>query len=123
MLEVSGFQDLLDSVGLSLDQALTGNGENMSRGQQEVVNAGRLLLRRSSLAVLDECLSHADLQHRKMLLEILRKELDRTVLVCITHDLATIPPGDDVWVLENGAVSKCCGAEVAFSCTDAIGHV
>jgi len=102
LLWQQGLLGLLDSVGVSLDTLVDDNGTNLSRGQQQAVNVGCLVLANPDVVVLDECLAHLDLAHRRRLLEVVDQALGDKVVIIISHDLSLVDRGDKVMWLTEG---------------------
>jgi ABC-type bacteriocin/lantibiotic exporter with double-glycine peptidase domain len=77
------------------------SGSNLSGGQKQMVNFTRSLLKDAPILILDEPTSALDANTKKMVLELIKKLRNKTVII-ITHDKAIVPCVDKVYELSGG---------------------
>lgn len=90
---------------LGIDRYLDRLPRELSGGQKQRVSLGRAMVRRPSVFLLDEPLSHVDAkvrQHMRVELNRLQKEL-KTTTIYVTHDyVEALALGDRIGVLNHG---------------------
>lgn len=90
---------------LGIGQLLERYPRELSGGQKQRVSLGRAMVRRPSVFLLDEPLSHVDAkvrQHMRVELNRLQKEL-KTTTIYVTHDyVEALALGDRIGVLNHG---------------------
>lgn len=87
-----------------LDDAVHEKGGNLSGGEKQRLAFARLLLKESSIWLLDEPFSSVDAQTEKKLFEVLLQSADDKTLVLITHRLTNLENMDTIYVMHNGAI-------------------
>ncbi|PWV16031.1 putative multidrug resistance-associated protein [Trypanosoma cruzi] len=88
---------------LSLDSNIV-DGGNVCGGKQHQIAVARVLLKRSSLLLLDEPTSQLNSEAESLLWHVLGTHLKETTLLCITHKLSHIDFFDRVIVIDKGRV-------------------
>ena len=88
------------------DTMLTGNGENLSQGQRQLLSIARAAVADPPVMILDEATSSIDTRTEA----IVQKGMDalmegRTVFV-IAHRLSTVRNSDVIMVLEHGRIME-----------------
>jgi ABC-type bacteriocin/lantibiotic exporter with double-glycine peptidase domain len=76
------------------------DGSNLSGGQKQVVNFLRSILKNTPILLLDEPTSALDAQTKNIILGIIDKLNDKTVIV-ITHDKDVLSHIDFAYQLKN----------------------
>lgn len=83
---------------------LSGDGENLSQGQRQLLNIARAVASRRPILILDEATSSVDTRTERMIEQGLEHLMTgRTVLV-IAHRLSTVRGADRIAVIEHGSV-------------------
>ncbi len=96
--------DFIRRLPNGYDTVLTGNGENLSQGQRQLISIARAAVADPPVMILDEATSSIDTRTEA----IVQKGMDalmkgRTVFV-IAHRLSTVQNSDAIMVLENGRI-------------------
>ena len=76
----------LEMVGLSLDQSVGKNGENLSGGQRQIVQLLRVVLADPPVLLLDEPTAALDSQSSDAVMELIERNTLSKIVVIITHD-------------------------------------
>lgn len=86
------------------DTMLSVNGENLSRGERQLLSIARAAIANPSILILDEATSSVDTRTEKLIAEGMDKLMkDRTTFV-IAHRLSTVRDSNAIMVLEQGKI-------------------
>ena len=104
--KLAGADDFITRLPDSYDTMLTGNGENLSQGQRQLLSIARAAVADPPVMILDEATSSIDTRTEA----IVQKGMDalmegRTVFV-IAHRLSTVRNSDVIMVLEHGRIME-----------------
>jgi ABC-type multidrug transport system fused ATPase/permease subunit len=75
-----------------------------SHGQAQLFALARAMLRKSKILILDEVTSALDDEMEDVVMDIVRKEFERTTVIAVTHRLRFIQGFDRVVVMDSGNV-------------------
>jgi ATP-binding cassette, subfamily B, bacterial len=89
-----------------LDTAVTVGGVGVSLGQKQLVAFMRAVLRDPEILILDEATANIDTVTEQMLEDILRGLPAATTKVVIAHRLNTIENADEIFFINNGAITR-----------------
>ena len=96
--------DFIEKLPNGYDTIISGNGDNISKGQKQLINIARAMLIDAKMLILDEATSNIDskteIQIQNALLEIMK---GKTCFI-IAHRLSTIKNADQILVLNNGKI-------------------
>ena len=85
---------------------LTGNGENLSQGQRQLLSIARAAVADPPVMILDEATSSIDTRTEAIVQKGMDALMeDRTVFV-IAHRLSTVRNSDVIMVLEHGRIME-----------------
>ena len=97
----------IESLPNGYDTPLQNFGDNISKGQKQLLTIARAMLLDAPMLILDEATSNVDTQtERSIQAAMLRLMRGRTCFV-IAHRLSTIRGADLIAVMQDGAVAEC----------------
>ena len=94
----------LDQLPDGIETLLGDRGVNLSGGQRQRTALARVIARRPSLLLLDDCLSAVDADTADRILEGLRPVMAGRTTVIVAHRLATVRHADQILVFDDGRV-------------------
>ena len=99
-------QRSLDLLGLeiSLDASLSLGGENLSRGERQLITFARAIVGDPSLLILDEATSAIDPATEGRIQEALGAIVKGRTTVTVAHRLATVSGCDMIFLMSRGAI-------------------
>lgn len=89
---------------VDLDKQL--NENSFSKGEQQVFNMCRLLLRKPNIVILDEATSKVDEETDMHMQHLIREELKDCTVLTIAHRLETIMKSDRILVIDKGELKE-----------------
>ncbi|MGN1032212.1 MAG: ABC transporter ATP-binding protein [Intestinibacter sp.] len=102
--KLAKIDDFIERLPDGYDTMISGNGDNISKGQKQLLNIARAMLTDAKMLILDEATSNIDskteIQIQNALLEVMK---GRTCFI-IAHRLSTIKNADQILVLNEGRI-------------------
>lgn len=102
--KLAQIDDFIETLPNGYNTIISGNGDNISKGQKQLINIARAMLIDAKMLILDEATSNIDskteIQIQNALLEIMK---GKTCFI-IAHRLSTIKNADQILVLNNGKI-------------------
>lgn len=89
-----------------LDTVLIEGGDNLSRGQCQLVCLGRALVHGTKVLVLDEATASVDVETDHVLQQTIRTQFKDRTIFTVAHRLNTIMDSDRILVLDHGSLSE-----------------
>nr|WP_283272393.1 cysteine peptidase family C39 domain-containing protein [Spiroplasma sp. SV19] len=86
ILTLPSVKQLLKQNRLSLDQLVCNNGENLSKGQRQIILFLNLLLQSCDVYLIDEVLSNVDYESKIILLKLLFSLKSDQIIIYAGHD-------------------------------------
>ncbi|KAJ7714243.1 multidrug resistance-associated ABC transporter [Mycena maculata] len=104
LLPRDGTKDPVAEAKFSLDSSVSDEGSNFSAGEKQLLALCRVLVRDSSVIVLDEATSNVDVETDAKVQRTIRTEFKHATLLCIAHRLNTIVYYDRIFIMDAGKV-------------------
>ena len=104
ILSVTQLSNFVKSLQYGLDTDIKELGKNLSGGQKQRLLLARSLYLQPSLLILDEATSAIDLITEDKILKALRKDLQNSTIIMITHRVATAKNADMVIFMQDGKI-------------------
>lgn len=105
VLDVAQFIRVLDRLPNGLDTQLGPSGYSLSGGELQRLALARALLRKAPVFVLDECTSALDVPTEQLILASIAEYCTGSVLIVITHRLASVAWVKRIAVLDRGQIA------------------
>ncbi|MDD4369520.1 MAG: ABC transporter ATP-binding protein [Anaerostipes sp.] len=86
------------------DTVLTGDGNNLSQGQRQLLSIARAAVANPPVLILDEATSSIDTRTEKVVQEGMDRLMDGRTVFVIAHRLSTIKNSDVIMVLDKGRI-------------------
>lgn len=83
---------------------ITGDGEELSQGQKQLLNIARAAVANPSILILDEATSSIDTRTEKLVEKGMDSIMEGRTTFVIAHRLSTVRNADAILVLENGKI-------------------
>lgn len=83
---------------------LTGDGENLSQGQRQLLAIARAAVANPPVLILDEATSSIDTRTEKLIEQGMDKLMQGRTVFVIAHRLSTVRNADMICVLEHGEI-------------------
>lgn len=102
VLESVVLADTVRAFPKGLDYELSNDGEGLSGGQKQRIAIARALLSEPDLLILDEPTSSLDDKSEQSIVQLLKTQASKRLVVAVAHRPALIKAANEVLLLENG---------------------
>lgn len=103
-IEMSYCSDMIKHLPKGYDTLLINNGENISRGQRQLLAIARAFVANPKIFILDEATSNVDTRTEKLIQIAMRKIMKGRTSIVIAHRLSTIRDSDMIVVMDHGEI-------------------
>ena len=86
------------------DTLLTGDAENLSQGERQLLSIARAAVANPTVLILDEATSSVDTRTERLIGEGMDKLMEGRTTFVIAHRLSTVRDADAIMVIENGEI-------------------
>lgn len=97
----------INSLPKGYDTLLQDGGNNISKGQKQLLTISRAMLIDAPMLILDEATSNVDTQTERKIQAAMLKLMEGKTCFVIAHRLSTIRNADLIAVLQNGTFIEC----------------
>ena len=105
--KLAQIDDFIEKLPNGYNTIISGNGDNISKGQKQLINIARAMLIDAKMLILDEATSNIDskteIQIQNALLEIMK---GKTCFI-IAHRLSTIKNSSRIMYIDDGRIVEC----------------
>lgn len=105
LIKDAGLATLLERFDKGLDTKISSNGNGISLGQKQLIAFMRAVLRKPEILILDEATANVDTVTEQLLGDILDKLPQSTTKIIIAHRLNTIKNADEIFFVNEGAIT------------------
>ncbi len=102
--KVANIDDFIDSLPLSYNTKIGGEGHGLSQGQKQRILIARSVYKNPKFIFFDEATNALDANNEKVILENLQEFFKGRTVVVVAHRLSTVKNADQIIVLERGKV-------------------
>lgn len=95
----------------------------LSHGEKQLIAIARVMLKDSSILILDEATSNIDTMMDKRIQKAFRRLMHNKTTFIVAHRLSTIIDADQIWVMERGNIIECGKHEELLAKQGAYAHL
>lgn len=103
-LEVVGLRDLIGALPQGLEERIGPEGCQLSGGERQRLALARAVLQRPKVLILDEATSCLDFVSEAMVVQNLRRVLNHSTLIVVSHRQSTLSTFERIIVLSRGRI-------------------
>ncbi|MCM1165746.1 MAG: ABC transporter ATP-binding protein/permease [Lachnospiraceae bacterium] len=107
--------DMIAALPNGFDTVLTGSGENISRGQRQLLAIARAFVADPKILILDEATSNVDTRTEKAIQNAMHTIMQNRTSIVIAHRLSTIRDADIIVVMDGGRIVESGGHDELLS--------
>ena len=100
----AGIHHFITTLEKGYDTVISENGENISKGQKQLLTIARAFLSKAPVLILDEATSNVDTSTEKKVQEAMTALMKGRTAIVIAHRLSTIENADEIIVMSYGSV-------------------
>jgi len=102
--KLTGIHDFITGLPEGYDTVLSGDGEDISAGQKQLITIARAMLMDTRLLILDEATSSVDTRTEMQLQAAMKKLMKDKTCFIVAHRLSTVRGADTILVIDKGEI-------------------
>ena len=102
--KLANAHDFIMMLPNGYDTMLTGNGQELSQGQRQLLSIARVAITNPPVMILDEATSSIDTRTEKIVQDGMDKLMDGRTVFVIAHRLSTVRNSKAIMVMEHGKI-------------------
>ncbi len=102
--KLAQIDDFIEKLPNGYNTIISGNGDNISKGQKQLINIARAMLIDANMLILDEATSNIDSKTEVQIQNALFEIMKGKTCFIIAHRLSTIKNADQILVLNQGKI-------------------
>jgi ATP-binding cassette subfamily B protein len=102
--KLANAHDFIMNLPKGYDTMLTGNAQELSQGQKQLLSIARVAINNPPVMILDEATSSIDTRTEKIVQEGMDKLMNNRTVFVIAHRLSTVRNAKAIMVLEHGVI-------------------
>ena len=102
--KLANAHDFIMMLPKGYDTMLTGNGQELSQGQRQLLSIARVAITNPPVMILDEATSSIDTRTEKIVQEGMDKLMEGRTVFVIAHRLSTVRNSKAIMVMEHGKI-------------------
>lgn len=102
--KLANAHDFIMMLPKGYDTMLTGNGQELSQGQRQLLSIARVAINNPPVMILDEATSSIDTRTEKIVQDGMDKLMKGRTVFVIAHRLSTIRNSEAIMVMEHGKI-------------------
>jgi subfamily B ATP-binding cassette protein MsbA len=104
--ELANAAEFINKMPHRYDTMVGDRGDTLSGGQRQRIGIARAIIRNSPILILDEPTAALDTESEKLVMDALRRLMQKRTVITIAHRLSTIRDADKIIVLKDGALAE-----------------
>lgn len=104
--KAAGVHEFVKRLPLGYNTVITEDGENLSKGQKQLLTIARAMLSPAKMLILDEATSNVDTRTEIHIREAMLKLMEGKTCFVIAHRLSTIQNADKILVINAGRIEE-----------------
>ncbi|MBQ6646032.1 MAG: ATP-binding cassette domain-containing protein, partial [Clostridia bacterium] len=101
---LAGADEFITRMPEGYQTLLTGNGDNLSQGQRQLISIARAAVANPPVMILDEATSSIDTRTEQIVQRGMDKLMEGRTVFVIAHRLSTVKNSNVIMVLEHGRI-------------------
>jgi ATP-binding cassette subfamily B protein len=102
--KLANAHDFIMRLPKGYDTELTGNGQELSQGQRQLLSIARVAINNPPVMILDEATSSIDTRTEKIVQDGMDKLMEGRTVFVIAHRLSTVRNSKAIMVMEHGRI-------------------
>jgi ABC-type multidrug transport system fused ATPase/permease subunit len=104
--ELANAAEFINKMPHGYETMVGDRGDTLSGGQRQRIGIARAIIRNSPILILDEPTAALDTESEKLVMDALRRLMQKRTVITIAHRLSTIRDADKILVLKDGVLAE-----------------